>query len=183
MGMAIVKNIVDMMNGSISVYSEQGGGTTFHIELMLRLAEEAIEPLIEKRERQLPQAGHFADRTILVVEDNEINLEIILALLGDFGAELVSAENGALAVELYTRESERFDLILMDIQMPVMDGLEATRAIRKWEAGTRHIPILAMTANAFAEDRRVAMDSGMDDYITKPVDMPSLLLKLQEYLG
>ena len=183
LGMAIVKNIVDMMNGSISVYSEQGGGTTFHIELMLRLAEEAIEPLIEKRERQLPQAGHFADRTILVVEDNEINLEIILALLGDFGAELVSAENGALAVELYTRESERFDLILMDIQMPVMDGLEATRAIRKWEAGTRHIPILAMTANAFAEDRRVAMDSGMDDYITKPVDMPSLLLKLQEYLG
>ena len=95
----------------------------------------------------------------------------------------MSAENGALAVELYTRESERFDLILMDIQMPVMDGLEATRAIRKWEAGTRHIPILAMTANAFAEDRRVAMDSGMDDYITKPVDMPSLLLKLQEYLG
>ncbi|MCR5439700.1 MAG: EAL domain-containing protein [Selenomonas sp.] len=183
LGMAIVKNIVDMMNGTISVYSEQGCGTTFHMELVLRLAEDAMEPLITKKERQLPEAGHFAGKTILVVEDNEINLEIILALLGDFGAELVSAENGALAVELYTKDPKRIDLILMDIQMPVMDGLEATKLIRKAEKEGHHVPILAMTANAFAEDRRVAMDSGMDDYITKPVDMPTLLLKLQEYLG
>ncbi len=182
LGMAIVKNIVDMMNGSISVYSEQGCGTTFHIELVLRLAEDAMEPFMKKKEKHLPVAGHFAGKTILVVEDNEINLEIILALLGDFGAKLVSAENGAQAVELYSQDPQRFDLILMDIQMPVMDGLEATKAIRKGEEG-RRVPILAMTANAFAEDRRVAMDSGMDDYITKPVDMPTLLLKLQEYLG
>lgn len=183
LGMAIVKNIVDMMNGSISVYSEQGCGTTFHIEIALRLAKTAAVQQTEKRKAMLPEAGHFAGRTILVVEDNEINLEIILALLGDYGAELVPAENGALAVERYAEDPKRFDLILMDIQMPVMDGLEATREIRKLEDGRRHVPILAMTANAFAEDRRVAMDSGMDDYITKPVDVPSLLLKLQEYLG
>ena len=124
-------------------------------------------------------------RSILLAEDNELNREIATAILEEEGFTLESAENGAEAVELLKRSGPgHFDLILMDVQMPEMDGYEATRTIRALEdKKLADIPILAMTANAFEEDKREALQSGMNGHIAKPIDIDKLFATLDEGLG
>jgi CheY-like chemotaxis protein len=129
-------------------------------------------------------ATDFSGRTILLAEDVEVNREIVEALLEPTGVAIVSAEDGAKTVRLFADDPERYDLILMDVQMPEMDGLEATRLIRAMDVPqARHVPIVAMTANVFREDVERCLAAGMDDHIGKPLDFTTAISKLKRYLG
>lgn len=180
LGMVIVKNLVDMMSGSIHIESELGEGTRIEITLPLayRKEEAEIEP-DEKEEDGATLSGH-----ILLAEDNGINVEIVLALLEDTKVLVDVAQNGEEAVKHVAEAGENaYDLVLMDIQMPVMGGLEATEKIRALPlAYVSDLPIVAMSANAYEEDRRSAMAIGMNDYLTKPIDLKELFEKLHKYL-
>lgn len=175
LGMAITKNIVELMGGVIDVKSQLGCGSIFVIELEMQIAEETEETIPE--EIQTDDAGKSIEGlNFLVVEDNLINSEILSELLSVEGATCEIVENGQLAVEKFTQaQPEQFDAILMDVQMPVMNGYEATKAIRalpRPDAVT--IPVIAMTANAFAEDVKEALDAGMNAHVAKPIDMDLL---------
>ena len=179
LGMAITKSLVDMMGGRITVKSEQGKGSEFTISLRF--------PIGEAKTGQMPpaaKASAFTGKKLLVVEDNELNLEIASTLLKEAGFEVDTAENGKLAVEKVEAASAgRYDLILMDIQMPEMDGYEATRRIRALpDAKKAALPIVAMTANAFEDDRKNALHAGMNGHIAKPLDIQKLFQVLSELL-
>ena len=179
LGMAITKNLVDMMGGRITVKSEQGKGSEFTISLRF--------PIGEAKTGQTPpaaKASAFTGKKLLVVEDNELNLEIASTLLKEAGFEVDTAENGKIAVEkVEAASADRYDLILMDIQMPEMDGYEATRRIRALpDAKKAALPIVAMTANAFEDDRKNALHAGMNGHIAKPLDIPKLFQVLSELL-
>ncbi|MDO4493999.1 MAG: response regulator [Clostridia bacterium] len=185
LGMAIAKNIVDMMGGTISLTTEQGKGTEFVISLALHLADAeapAARTLPAAETEEAAEANDFTGKRVLLVEDNELNREIALEILSGCGIEADSAEDGSVAVELAAKE--RYDLILMDIQMPVMDGYEATRRIRAFgDPEKASVPIVAMTANAFDEDRKAAADSGMNGFVSKPIDMNELFAALKDALA
>ena len=179
LGMAITKSLVDMMGGGITVKSEQGKGSEFTISLRF--------PIGEAKTGQTPpaaKASAFTGKKLLVVEDNELNLEIASTLLKEAGFEVDTAENGKIAVEKVEAASAgRYDLILMDIQMPEMDGYEATRRIRALpDARKAALPIVAMTANAFEDDRKNALHAGMNGHIAKPLDIQKLFQVLSELL-
>ena len=179
LGMAITKSLVDMMGGRITVKSEQGKGSEFTISLRF--------PIGEAKTGQTPpaaKASAFTGKKLLVVEDNELNLEIASTLLKEAGFEVDTAENGKIAVEKVEAASAgRYDLILMDIQMPEMDGYEATRRIRALpDAKKAALPIVAMTANAFEDDRKNALHAGMNGHIAKPLDIQKLFQVLSELL-
>lgn len=179
LGMAITKSLVDMMGGRITVKSEQGKGSEFTISLRF--------PIGEAKTGQTPpaaKASAFTGKKLLVVEDNELNLEIASTLLKEAGFEVDTAENGKIAVEkVEAASADRYDLILMDIQMPEMDGYEATRRIRALpDARKAALPIVAMTANAFEDDRKNALHAGMNGHIAKPLDIPKLFQVLSELL-
>ena len=179
LGMAITKSLVDMMGGGITVKSEQGKGSEFTISLRF--------PIGEAKTGQTPpaaKASAFTGKKLLVVEDNELNLEIASTLLKEAGFEVDTAENGKIAVEKVEAASAgRYDLILMDIQMPEMDGYEATRRIRALpDAKKAALPIVAMTANAFEDDRKNALHAGMNGHIAKPLDIQKLFQVLSELL-
>ena len=179
LGMAITKSLVDMMGGGITVKSEQGKGSEFTISLRF--------PIGEAKTGQTPpaaKASAFTGKKLLVVEDNELNLEIASTLLKEAGFEVDTAENGKIAVEKVEAASAgRHDLILMDIQMPEMDGYEATRRIRALpDARKAALPIVAMTANAFEDDRKNALHAGMNGHIAKPLDIQKLFQVLSELL-
>ena len=189
LGLAITKNVVDMMGGTIKVTSEPGKGTEFVVNLMLRLQDVSSsdsKPVSHPadQESSLQQEKHWAGKRILLVDDNDINREIASELLGEAGFVVDEAENGAVAVEKVAKtEPGYYSAVLMDIQMPVMDGYTAARKIRSL-GNTRlsMIPVLAMTANAFDEDRRAAYDAGMNAHIAKPVDVEVLIRHLAKFL-
>ena len=183
LGMAITKNIVDMMGGTIEVESQKGVGTEFIIRLELRLQAEARVA----NEDGTKQHGHaegvaeFAGKRLLLAEDNELNREIACMLLSKYGFVIDTAENGQEAVDLVAASApDYYDLVLMDIQMPVMDGHEATRRIRSLEdKELAKVPVVAMTANAFDEDRKAAKECGMNGFISKPINMQEVVQALR----
>lgn len=177
LGMPITKRLVEMMDGSIELVSAPGKGTEFTVHLRL--------PLAGKPKEVTPAADPtFAGTRLLVVEDNELNMEITTTVLEEAGFSVDQAVNGQEALEkVATAAPGEYALVLMDIQMPVMDGYEATRRIRALpDPAKARIPIVAMTANAFAEDRENALAAGMNDHIAKPFDIHTLLWKLAEIL-
>ena len=176
LGMAITKNFVDLMNGKISVETEQGKGTEFIINLQFKLSDKKVSEVEEEKN----SAVDFTNRKLLLVDDIEVNREIALMILTEAGFEVETAVNGADAVEKFSvAKSGTFDAILMDIQMPVMDGYAATKKIRTFDKKT---PIIAMTANAFSEDVENAKSAGMNAHISKPIDIPKMLETLSKFL-
>jgi len=177
LGMAITKSIVDLMGGSISVESATGKGTRFEVVLEFPIDTEAdmvqkTQTLPEEEETTSPLSG----MKFLCAEDNAINAEILQMLLETKDAGCTICPNGQEIVDAFASvKPGDYDMILMDIQMPVMDGLEATRRIRSGENPLgRTIPILAMTANAFLEDMQKSKEAGMDEHLSKPVDISAL---------
>ncbi len=179
LGLAISKQLVELMGGTISVQSTEGRGTRF--DFNLRLAEVAPGEEENPPETALPDVMPEIKADLLLVEDNLVNQKVATALLKKFGCRVYVAPNGAQALKQIA--DRKFDLIFMDCQMPVMDGLEATREIRKMAGEIRNIPIVAMTAHALEEDRRECMESGMDDYLSKPVSQERLAAVLRKYCG
>ena len=175
LGMAIARKLVEKMGGTITFESEKGVGTTFVIRVPFK-----IDPDADKREEQKDVSEKsIKGFHILLAEDNELNMEIAEFMLQNEGADVIKAWNGQEAVELF-RKSElgEFDVILMDIMMPVMNGYEATKMIRSLDReDAKEVPIIAMTANAFTEDRIRAKAAGMDEHVAKPVDV-ELLIKV-----
>ena len=182
LGLAITKRIVDMMEGSIDVESAVGKGSTFTIRIPLRLQENPndVDQVRFAYFEQEPIS--FVGFKVLVVEDNALNLEISKDILETAGVVVESAEDGSIAVErLKEKGPDYYDCILMDIQMPVMDGFEATRKIRQMFPDKR-IPIIALSANAFDEDRRKSFEAGMDGHLAKPIVIAQLEGTLKKFL-
>ena len=180
LGLRIVKSFVDLMNGDISVKSEPGKGTCFTVEISCRKVPE--EELQQQMEEQ-PENVSLAGRRLLLAEDNGLNAEIAMTILQDADAEVELAADGKIAVDkLKDVPVGYYDAILMDIQMPNMNGYEATKAIRKLTDERAKMPIIAMTANAFEEDRQAALAAGMDDYVAKPVEISELFRTIMKNL-
>lgn len=173
LGLTITKNIIEKMNGTIEVSSVVEEGSTFIVTLHLRIQNQDFS-FSNNKEEILAQV---MSRKILLVEDNEINLEIETELLQALGFHIDTATDGHIAVDKITASKpEEYAVILMDIQMPVMNGWEATEAIRKLaDPVLSHIPIIALSANAFESDKRISTECGMDAHLTKPIDVPLLL--------
>ncbi len=184
--MSITKNLVDMMHGTIAVESEKDRGTTFTIELLLALDARGTQAARAQAERAARTRSHaMRGSHLLLVDDNDLNREIAITLLEDEGFTVEYAVDGQEAVDLLKASgADHFQLVLMDVQMPVMNGYEATRAVRALEdERLAHIPILAMTADAFEEDRQKALRCGMDGHLTKPIEIDKLFEALDTMLG
>ena len=196
LGMTISKSIVTMMGGDITVESEKGVGSTFTVTVTLKASDRidhrpqsellppAMGALDAAAASDIPSSAGLAGKMVLVAEDMEVNAEILEMLLES--KEIISelAENGQIAVDMFENSSEHYyDAILMDIRMPVLDGLEATKAIRSLpRADAKEIPIIAMTANAFDEDVQRSLQAGMNAHLTKPLEQDKLFLTLSELI-
>ena len=178
LGMSIVKNLINKMKGTITLETKQGEGSTFTITLPVKLDTVCFEET-ETEEEETSIEG----MKILLVEDNDLNREVAQYILEDAGAEIIVARNGLESVELFEQsESDSFDVILMDVMMPVMDGLTATKRIRKLKRkDARTVPVIAMTANVFNEDIIAAKEAGMNEHIAKPLDFDKLIHTLAKY--
>lgn len=180
LGLSIVRSLAERMGGEVGVASEAGKGSSFWFELPLQIMGagddmRAFPRKVDKSLSMLPE--HAAGALILLVEDNTVNRLVIERLLSKSGFVVATASNGRLALDyLADTTKPRPDLILMDVQMPVMDGLQASRQIRldEQQTGARRIPIVALTANAFEQDRKACLEAGMDDFLTKPVNADHL---------
>ena len=181
LGLSIVKQLVEKMGGTIKVESTVDVGSSFYVEIPFRLAEEA-----DMQETEVDESvGDITGKNILLVEDNELNMEIAEVILTDAGAYVTKAVNGRQAVEVFRQNSPgTFDIILMDVMMPIMNGYEATRCIRAMErSDAKTIPIIAMTANAFVEDVERARQAGMNAHLAKPLDVQEMLNVMAKYMS
>ena len=170
LGLAISRTLIRLMGGELRLASQEGKGSEFYFTVEFPIG--VLEPKQEKTE-----TDHFlAHMNFILAEDNDLNAEIAVELLKMQGASVKRAENGKQALELFRESSPgEYQAVLMDIQMPVMDGLEACRAIRSLDrADAAEIPVIAMTANTFKEDADAAADAGMNGFVTKPVDVEYL---------
>lgn len=172
LGLYIVKKLVTLMGGTIDVDSKVGIGTKITVTLLAKIANDVEE----KQDETQPEEKFSLTGRVLLVEDNEINREIAMRILEEMGLEIDAAEDGKVAAELFAKSPVGYySIVLMDIQMPVMNGYESTKAIRAMSRDdARTIPIIAMTADAYEEAKKIAKEAGMTDYITKPLDIPSV---------
>ena len=182
MGMPIVKSLIELMGGTIEISSEVGVGSTFNVQIPLDIDK---DPQARERADEQADSCSLAGMNVLLAEDNELNAEIAQALLESEGIVVTRAADGNEAVDLYVgRPAGSFDAILMDIMMPVMDGLEATRRIRSMNRrDAMTIPIVAMSANAFQEDVEKSLAAGLNEHLTKPLDEKKLTETMKKYLG
>ena len=184
LGMAITKNLVEAMGGTIDVESELGQGSCFEVLIDLRIAEDRFVSSAEQAEKDEPAGNVLKGMRFLCAEDNELNAEILMELLKIEGAECTICENGKRVLEAFEQSAPGdYDMILMDVQMPVMNGYEATKQIRALtDPALSGITILAMTANAFDEDRKKVLECGMDGFLSKPIIIEELIDTLQKNL-
>ena len=184
LGLSITKSLVELMGGNIHIDSELGKGTTITVTLSFEMAVEGDADERKKKQRKELSEANLAHRRILLVEDHPLNTEIAKRLLEKKGIIVFTADHGKNGVEKFASSDVYFfDAILMDIRMPVMDGLEATREIRQLDrpdAGS--IPIIAMTANAYEEDVQLSREAGMDGHLSKPIQPDQLFQTLSEML-
>lgn len=181
LGLPIVKSLVEMMNGTIEVQSERGKGTMFSVYLTFPIVDKEHE--LQEKKKDNSQEMSLTGLRLLLVEDNELNAEIAKEIMTRRGIQVELAENGKECLKILEKKPDfYYDAILMDVQMPVMDGYEATKAIRAktWSYAT--IPIIAVTANAFEEDKQKAMQSGMNDFIAKPIEVSKLIKVLSKLI-
>jgi len=187
LGMAITKSFVEMMGGTISVVSEKDVGTEFIVRLPVKKASpRRPEAVLGGKEKNTPEIGmSIAGKRILLVEDNDLNREIARELLSEVGLLVEEAEDGDIALDkLLEKGPGYYSLVLMDIQMPTMDGYAATQVIRSFDdKELANIPIIAMTANAFEEDKRKALELGMNAHISKPIDVKRLLVEMERIMN
>ena len=182
LGLPIVKSLIDMMGGTIEVESQLGCGTKMNVVLPFELASEK-QILEEKQKEKEKISDSILGKRVLLAEDNELNAEIAMTVLKENGLKAERAANGKQCMEMLKKMPEDYyDMILMDIQMPEMDGYEATRRIRNLDDARADIPIVAMTANAFEEDRQKDLESGMNAHVSKPVDMNMLFKVMVQIL-
>ena len=181
-GMGITKKLVELMDGAIEVKSKQGIGSTFTVTIPCRKASE--DDSLVKRNSNLSNKNCLNGVRVLLVEDNEINTEIARELLSDEGCIVETADDGVACIDMIEKaDADYYKLVLMDVQMPVMNGYDATLAIRKMKDTKKaRIPIIAMTANVFAEDIQKVLSVGMNDHVAKPIDMNILVPTMMKYL-
>lgn len=181
LGLAIVKRYVDLLGGTIKVHSARGKGTRFDIELDIKTLEDETAA----KEQRQQSIGALAGTRVLLCEDNDMNVEIVRILLNQKGIAADRAQNGSIGVQMF-KDSEPgfYDAVLMDVRMPVMDGRQATRAIRALDReDAERVPIIALTADAFEEDIRENREAGMSGYVTKPINPERLYGALSDALG
>ncbi|HPU52943.1 MAG TPA: ATP-binding protein [Burkholderiaceae bacterium] len=182
LGLSICKRLVELMGGVIDVVSEPGKGSTFEFTATLGLPQPDGDPVAPDSASQ-PAISESAGLRVLLAEDNPVNQKLAQTLLARLGYSVTVAGNGSMALDTFT--SATFDAVLMDMQMPVMDGLEATRRIRQWEQryADRRTPIIAMTANAMERDREACLQAGMDDHLSKPINRAALAATMARVTG
>ncbi len=182
LGMAITKSIIDKMNGTINIESVKGEGTTFTVTIPLEIDTSFIK---ETKIADDLANDSIVGMNILLVEDNELNMEVVKFLLNEEKANVILAWNGSEAVDIFSNSDEGyFDAVLMDIMMPIMDGYTATKKIRDLDRkDAKEIPIIAMTANAFAEDKLVSKNAGMNEHVSKPIDIKVVIKTLANLVG
>ena len=189
LGLTISKRIVEMMNGRIWVESDLGKGAKFIFTVQLERnnnidnSSTGYDDTDDDNAADISHSGEFKGKHLLVAEDVEINREILLSLLGDSGLIIDCAEDGKVALEMVTNNPDKYDIVFMDLQMPEMGGLEASRLIRALPVQReKRLPIIAMTANVFKDDIDACFDAGMDDHLGKPLDIDKVFEKLAKYL-
>jgi len=183
LGLSISRELISLMNGTLSVKSEIGVGSEFGFSICMKKAAKDMCEVVSEPQHVIERRKAVLDKefVVLVAEDNKINMKMVVDMLTRKGCTVIKAENGLIANEKYI--TKEIDLILMDMQMPVMNGLEATRKIREFEKSTlNHIPIVALTANAMAEDRHKTQEAGMDDFLAKPIQFKELYTVIDKYV-